>query len=99
MGTHAAVWMMLTVAAIGANLPFLSERRLIIGARLASKSLAWRLLELALLWFLVMGIGKTLEARIGQLHPQGWAFHAAMVFFFLTLAFPGFVWCCLRRRR
>ena len=26
-------------------------------------------------------------------------FHAAMASLFVTLAFPGFVWPCLRRRR
>ena len=47
---------------------------------------------------LTLALGFALEARIGQRQPQGWEFYAAMLFMFITFAFPGFVWRYLRRR-
>ena len=99
MGATAAVWLVILVAAVAANLPFVNERLFVVGPKRAPKALAWRLLELVLLWALTLGIGLALEARIGQNQPQGWEFYAAFGGMFLTLAFPGFVWRYLRRHR
>lgn len=99
MSSQAAVWLVILVAAVAANLPFMTERVLIVGPRREPKSLWWRWLELLLLWGATLGIGFALEARIGQRHPQGWEFYAAFLCLFLTLAFPGFVWRYLRRHR
>jgi hypothetical protein len=99
MGETAAVWLVILVAAVAANLPFVNERLFVVGPKRAPKALAWRLLELVLLWALTLGIGLALEARIGQNQPQGWEFYAAFGGMFLTLAFPGFVWRYLRRHR
>ena len=82
-----------------ANLPFLNERLLVVGPERNPKALGWRLVELVLLYGATLGLGFALEARIGQRQPQGWEFCAAMASLFLTLAFPGFVWRVLRRRR
>lgn len=97
MNHGAEVGLVLLLAAVGANLPFLSERLLLVGPRRQPKSLGWRLLELLLLAALTLGVGRLLEARIGQVAPQGWEFYAAGGCLFLTLAFPGFVWRYLRR--
>ena len=94
----AAVWLVILVAVVAANLPFVNERLFIVGPRRAPKHLGWRLLELVVLWALTLGIGLALEARIGQNQPQGWEFYAAFGGMFLTLAFPGFVWRYLRKR-
>jgi hypothetical protein len=98
MSSSAAVWLVILVSAIAANLPFLTERLFIVGPRRDPKPLAWRLLELAVLWGLTLAIGFALEARIGQRQPQGWEFYAALGCLFLTLGFPGFIWRYLRRR-
>jgi hypothetical protein len=96
--THGPeVWLVLLVAAVAANLPFLSNRVLIVGPRRAAKAFAWRLLELVLLGAATWGLGSALEARLGQVQPQGWQFFAAFACLFLSLAFPGFVWRQLRR--
>jgi hypothetical protein len=92
------VWLVLLAALVAANLPFISQRVLIVGPRPARKAFAWRLLELLLLAGLTLGLGLALEARIGQVQPQGWQFYAAFGCLFLTFAFPGFVWRQLRRR-
>ena len=97
MAHGAEVWLVLLAAIIAANLPFLSQRILIVGPKPAHKRFVWRLLELLLMAALSLGLGWALEARIGQLQDQGWAFYAAFGCLFLTFAFPGFVWRHLRR--
>ena len=99
MGSSAAVWLVLLIAVIAANLPFVNERLFIVGPRHAPKAIGWRLLELVALWGITLAIGFALEARAGQIQPQGWEFYAALGFTFLTFAFPGFVWRYLRRGR
>jgi hypothetical protein len=92
------IWFVIGFALVAANLPFVNERLFIVGPRRASKSLAWRLLELALMAVLAWGVGSLIEARIGQRHAQNWEFFVAAGALFLTFAFPGFVWRYLRRR-
>ena len=99
MGSSAAVWLVLLVAIVAANLPFINERLFIVGPRQAPKALGWRLLELVVGWGLTLALGFALEARAGQIQAQGWEFYAALGFAFLTFAFPGFVWRYLRRHR
>jgi hypothetical protein len=98
-GMTGEVWSVLLVALLAANWPFFSERILLLGPRRAPKALAWRALELMLLWGLTLGVGTFLEARLGQRHTQGWEFYAAFGFLFVTFAFPGFVWRYLRKSR
>lgn len=94
------VWLVLAVALVAANLPFVNERLFIVGPRrMPAKAFGWRLLELLLLFGAVLGLGFGLEARIGQRHPQGWEFYAAALAMFVTFAFPGFIWRYLRRGR
>ena len=99
MDQSVAVWLVLAVAVVAANLPYFNERLLLIGPRRAPKAAWWRLLELLLMAVLVFALGSALEARIGQRQPQGWEFYAAGACLFITLGFPGFVWRYLRRGR
>jgi hypothetical protein len=99
MDQSVAVWLVLALAVIAANLPYFNERLLLVGPRGAPKSAWWRLLELALMALLTFAVGSLLEARIGQRHTQGWEFYAAAACLFITLGFPGFVWRYLRRGR
>lgn len=92
------VWLVLLVALVAANLPFISQRILIVGPKPAQKRFVWRLVELLLMLAFTLGLGMALEARIGQVAAQGWQFYAAFACLFITLAFPGFVWRQLRRR-
>ena len=100
MSQTASIWLVIAVAAIAANLPFLADRHLFAAVPLQrSKPLALRLVELVVLYFLVGALGLALENRLGQIAPQGWEFYAVTGALFLTLAFPGFVWRYLAKRR
>jgi len=97
----ASVWLVLLLAVVAANLPFLNERLLALvpvgtGGR---KSLAIRLAELVLLYFIVGGLGLLFERRVGQIAPQGWEFYAITGALFIVLAFPGFTWRYLLKHR
>lgn len=99
MTQTASIWLVIVLALAAANLPFLTARLFGLVPLGRPKSLALRLLELVVLYFVVGGIGLLLERRAGQIAPQGWEFYAITFALFLTLAFPGFVWRYLFRPR
>ena len=99
MSQTLQIGVLILLALLAANLPFLNQRLLFIGPVRQPKSLAWRLLELVLLYFAVGGIGLFLEHHAGQIAPQGWEFYAVTGAMFITLAFPGFVFRYLMQRR
>ena len=91
---------MIVVALIAANLPFFNHRVLAIGPVLKPrKTLIVRLVELIVLYFVVGGQALLLEKRAGQIAPQAWEFYAITGTLFVVLAFPGFVYRYLVRRR
>ena len=99
MSQSLQIGALLVLALLAANLPFVNQRLLVIGPLRQPKTLAWRLLELVLLYFVVGGIGLALENSAGQIAPQAWEFYAVTGTMFLTLAFPGFVFRYLVHRR
>jgi len=99
MSQSLQIGALVLLALLAANLPFINQRLLVIGPLRHPKSLAWRLLELVLLYLLVGGVGLALENNAGQIAPQGWEFYAVTGAMFLTLAFPGFVFRYLVHRR
>lgn len=99
MSQSLQIGIVLVLALLAANLPFVNHRVLLLGPVRVPKSLAWRLLELVLLYFVVGAIGLTFEKQAGQIAPQGWEFYAVTGAMFLTLAFPGFVYRYLMHRR
>lgn len=99
MSQSLQIGVVLLLALLAANLPFVNHRVLLLGPVRAPKSLAWRLLELVLLYLVVGVIGLALEKQAGQIAPQGWEFYAVTGTMFLTLAFPGFVYRYLMRHR
>jgi hypothetical protein len=90
---------LLVIALVAANLPFLLERILFVRAsKTGQKGLAWRLLELVLLYFVVGGLGWLLSKKIGTPQHQGWEFYAVTGCLFIVMAYPGFVYRYLWRR-
>lgn len=99
MSQTASIWLVILAAVVAANLPFVSQRLLAVIPFARPKTLATRLGELVVLYFLVGGLGLALEHRAGQIARQGWEFYAVTGALFLTLAFPGFVWRYLFKHR
>jgi hypothetical protein len=106
MDVSFASWIVVAVALAAANLPFANER--VFGfvslkptqtEQARTKPFVARLLELLVLYFLVGLVGYLLESRIGNVFAQGWEFYAVTGCLFLVLAFPGFVFRYLRKRR
>ena len=94
-----SVWLVLLLAFCAANLPFLTQRLLAVWPLKNPKGLGLRLAELVVFYFLVGMVGLALEYRAGQIAPQGWEFYAVTSALFVTLAFPGFVYCYLLKHR
>lgn len=99
MSPTASVWFVLLAALVAANLPFVTQRLFGLVPLRGAKSLAVRLGELVVLYFVVGGLGLLLEKRLGQVAPQNWEFYAITAALFLTFAFPGFVWRYLFKHR
>jgi hypothetical protein len=99
MTTSWAIGLLIALAVLAANLPFANQRILLVGPTRSTKSLAIRLAELVLLYFVVGAVGLALENHAGQIAPQGWEFYAITGTMFLTLAFPGFVYRYLMHRK
>ncbi|MBC7598227.1 MAG: DUF2818 family protein [Polaromonas sp.] len=99
MTQTVSVWLVVGLALLAANLPFISNRLLLVYRLAGSKILAVRLLELVLWYFVVGGIALLLEQRVGQIAPQGWEFYAITGTLFITFAFPGFVFRYLFKHR
>jgi uncharacterized membrane protein len=92
--------LLLILAFIAANLPFLVERIFfVIQPESGDKNIAWRLLELIVMFFAVGGIAMLLEGKLGDIHHQNWEFYAVNAALFVVFAYPGFVYRYLWRRR
>ena len=92
MTQTASVWLVVLLALLVANLPFISNRLFGVLALKMPKNLAIRLGEMVLWYLLVGALGLYLEQRTGQIAPQGWEFYAITGTLFLTFAFPGFTY-------
>jgi len=100
MQLNAAVWTIILLALLGANLPFVNQRLFAlipVQSGAARKSFWLRLLELLIAYFLLGGLGFLFESSIGNVFPQGWEFYAISGCLFIVFAFPGFVFQYLRR--
>ncbi len=94
MSLSLAVAMLLMVAVLAANLPWLSERLLFVFPAPGGEKSAWlRPLEWLVLYFLVGGIALGLEQKsFGERHAQDWEFYAVTLCLFLVFALPGFIY-------
>ena len=87
------VALILVIAAVAANLPWLSERFLFVWRPAVGKKEWMRLLEWLVLYGLVGLIAVGLERKAyGDVHPQSWEFYVVTLCLFLVFALPGFVY-------
>lgn len=99
MSQTSSVWLVVMLAFLMANMPFVSNRLFAVYALKSGKNLAVRLAELVV-WYVAVGaVGLYLEQRNGQIAPQGWEFYAITGTLFLTFAFPGFTYRYLFKNR
>lgn len=86
--------LILIVAFMAANLPWLSDRLLYsIPLKTNAKNLAWCLLELVVLYFAVGLLAMYAEqVSFGEVVKQTWEFYAVTASLFLVFAFPGFIY-------
>ncbi len=88
------------LAAVLANLPFLSERLFLVWSFKANqKPAGWRLVELVTYYTLTGAIVWWIESRLGPVYRQRWEFYAVTVCLFLVFAYPGVIYRFLWRRR
>jgi hypothetical protein len=99
MNVTLASWLLIAIALLLANLPFLTDNLFGVIPRRSPKPLWLRLLELAVFYVVVGMIARLLEGRIGNVFEQAKEFYMLTVPLFVTLAFPGFVLRYLRKRR
>ncbi len=93
MTSQTAIILLLVLAVIAANLPWISNRILFIYPPAGEKSPWARLAEWLLLYFVVGGLAMGLEQKsMGEIHTQDWEFYAITFCLFLVFALPGFIY-------
>lgn len=95
MNQTAAIWLLIVLACVAANLPFINERLFAVFTvkqfAKGIKPFYVRVFEF-LVWYAVIGlIGMLFERMIGNPFNQGWEFYVTALSLFVVLAFPGFV--------
>ncbi len=94
MSSEGAVWILLLLSVVAANLPWLSDRLFfLLTPASGHKHAAFRLLEWLLLYFVAGGIALGLEHKAtGSSHAQDWEFYAVTLCLFAIFALPGFIY-------
>ncbi|AZY48557.1 DUF2818 family protein [Bordetella avium] len=99
MSQSLAVWLLIALAVVSANLPFLTDRVFAVFALKGGKTVAIRFLEL-LVYYLIVGLaGRAFESALGNPFAQTWEFYAITLSLYLVLAYPGFVYRYLFLRK
>ncbi len=94
MTTGSAGWIILFVAIVLANLPWLSPRILFIFPS-GGDTKHWlvRLLEWLAMFFLTGFLALGLERKMtGAVYEQGWEFYVVGLCLFAVFAIPGLIW-------
>ncbi|VVD92595.1 transmembrane lipoprotein [Pandoraea terrigena] len=100
MGMQAGSTLVILLALLGANLPFVNQRLFgVIALKRAVKPLWLRLAEMVVAYFVAGALGYLVESSIGNVFSQGWEFYAVTASLFVVFAFPGFVYRYLWRHR
>lgn len=101
MSQSLVIGLWLGLAVVAANLPWLSERWLLVFARTDQRAKPFwlRLIEWGLLYGLITGMGFGFEYKAtGVVHAQDWEFYAVTLCLFAVSALPGFIYRYQLRR-
>lgn len=85
------MWVLLLIAVVCANSPFLSTKILGIKA-ISRKHFGHYLFEWLMGLVLVAVLGYVFEAQTGPVHVQDWEFFVIAITLYAILAFPALVW-------
>jgi hypothetical protein len=100
MSTGVSTWVLLAIALVLANMPFVTRRVFFVKAPPGGdKGFGWRLLEVLVLYLVTGVIARFMESRSGPIYPQNWEFYAITLALFFVLAYPGFVYRYLWKQR
>ena len=91
------IGILLLMAIILSNLPFLSHRIFGILALRKIKPSWVTALELLISYFMLGSLAYFFETSLGNIFPQKWPFYVVTFILFITLGYPGFVYRYLRR--
>ena len=94
MTAATAAWILIALALVAANLPWLSDRLFFVVRPASGRKRAWlRWLEWLVLYFVVGGLALGLEQKVhGEIYGQDWEFYAVTLCLFLIFALPGFIY-------
>jgi hypothetical protein len=94
MSLEQSVWILLFLAIVMANLPFLFTQRLFLAIPLKQdKTIPIYLIEWFVLFLVMGGFAYMIEfAAMGNIAPQEWEFYVVNLFLFMIFAFPGFIY-------
>lgn len=94
MDQQQYIVILLLLAVLAANLPWLTERFLLVFQPADRGKRFWmRLLEWLLLYFIAGFIGIGIERKAtGEFKSQDWEFYAVTVCLFAVFALPGFIY-------
>jgi len=102
MSQTLAVWLLIALSLMCANLPFLTEKVLGVLSWKQGRQVkpVWlRLVELLFYYAIVLSLGFAFEAALGNLFVQKWEFYAITFSLFIVLAYPGYIFRYLFKRR
>jgi hypothetical protein len=94
MTASQAGWLIIVIALVSANLPWLSERVFFVRKPASGQKRAWvRWLEWLVLYFVAGAITLGMEKKLnGEIYAQDWEFYAVTLCLFLVFALPGFIY-------
>ena len=99
MSLTGPVWLLVSLALLAANLPFISNRVMAVYRLRSSKTLVLRRAQMVVWYFVVVGLALLLKQRAGKIASQGWELYAITGTLLVTFAFPGFVYRYLLKPR
>jgi hypothetical protein len=94
MSAHLVSWIILVIAILAANLPWLTERFFFLFSPPGGNKRVWmRLAEWMVLMVMVGLIAVGFEKKTtGVIFHQGWEFYTIGICLFIVFALPGFIY-------
>jgi hypothetical protein len=87
------IWAYLLLCLTLANLPWLTQRVLMVKSLSSDKSVWMILVEWLLYALIALGAGWALEWQLtGSVKDQDWEFFVSVLFMFAIMSFPGLIW-------